>query len=199
MSTPTLRLKVQGYELLQRFHPPPGCYNAAHRGRGPGRRDQLFPAACRAPAPGRVSHHRRQRQPARCQPRHHGRHGRNPAGEGLGGHRRRDGNHVQLVVGQHPRDPAVRPEPRHQRGGTQRAGSHQRLTRTLTQRHAQQPDLPQGQPGRLSGDDPGADFRHPYTRADVRRGLHRSGAAPGAGQRHWPGVDWGRRAACGAG
>ena len=63
----------------------------------------------------------------------------------------------------------------------------------------QQPDLPQGQPGRRADRDPGADLRHPDARPDLRRRLDGPAAGLVADRRHRPGRDRRQLAAGGAG
>ena len=64
-----------------------------------------------------------------------------------------------------PHHPAIRPRPRHQRRRARRAGGDQRRARRPADQPAQQPDLPQGQPGRRADPDPGADLEDPDARA----------------------------------
>ncbi len=63
----------------------------------------------------------------------------------------------------------------------------------------QQPDLPQGEPGRRADPDRLAHLRHAHPRADLRRGQHRAVAAAVAARRRRPGHHQRRRAAGGAG
>ena len=55
---------------------------------------------------------------------------------------------------------AVRPEPQHRRRRARRAGGDQRRARPAAGEPAEQPDLPQGQPGRRADHDPRAHLRH---------------------------------------
>ena len=55
---------------------------------------------------------------------------------------------------------AVRPEPQHRRRGARRAGGDQRGARPAAGQPAEQPELPEGQPGRRADHDPRADLRH---------------------------------------
>ena len=78
---------------------------------------------------------------------------------------------------------AVRPRPRHRRRGARRAGGDQRRARRPADQPAQQPDLPQGQPGRRADHDPRADLGHADAGADLRRRLDRPAAEAVAGRR----------------
>ncbi len=73
-------------------------------------------------------------------------------------------------------------EPQHRRRGARGAGGHQRGARRPAGHAAQQPDLPQGQPGRRAGDDPRAHLEDDDAGADLRRGLEHRQPAPGAGR-----------------
>ena len=61
------------------------------------------------------------------------------------------------------------PRPQDQRGRHRGAVGDQRRARPAAERHAEQPDLPQGEPGRRADHGPLAHFRQPDARPDVRR------------------------------
>ena len=112
-----------------------------------------------AAAAGRFPDHLRAGLPARRQPGNHGLHGGHAAGTLAGAHRRHHRDHLHAVrLGTTAHHPAVRPCPQHRRRRARRAGGHQRRAQPAADRPAQQPDLPQGQPGRCADHDPVADL-----------------------------------------
>jgi multidrug efflux pump len=115
-------------------------------------------------------------------------------------HRRRHRDDVQQLARQHPRHPAVRPLDRDIDGAARDVQAAINAARgQLPSEPAQQPHLPQGQPGRRADHDPGAHLRHAEPSGpDVRRRVDRAGAAPGPGGRGRAGEHRRRRAAGGA-
>jgi multidrug efflux pump len=111
------------------------------------------------------------------EPRHHGGHRGDPSGARARHHRRRHRDHVALVARLDQRHDPVRPQPQHRRRGARRAGRDQRLAQPAAERLAEQSDVSQGQSGRRAHHDPRAHLGHADARADVRRGVHRAGAA----------------------
>ena len=116
-----------------------------------------------------------QRQPARREPRHDGLVGRDAARAAVRPHRRHHRDDVDEPARLDADHDAVRLEPEHRRRRTRRARGDQRRARTAAAEPAEQPVLPQDEPGRradpacsrmTSDVDPGA--------ADVRRRPRRS-------------------------
>ena len=83
-----------------------------------------------------------------------------PLERALGPHRRRHRDHLVELARLDAHHPAVRPQPQHRRRGARRAGGDQRRAQPAADRPAEQPDLPQGEPGRRADHDPVADLRH---------------------------------------
>ena len=135
-------------------------YAADHRHR-PGRRVRLLQAAGLAAAAGRFPDHLGAGDAARCQPRDRRDQRRRAAGAPSRPDRRRDGNDLLQFGRAVPHRAAVRPRPGHQRRRARCAGGDQCRTRRSADQPAQQPDLPQGEPGRCADPDPGADVALP--------------------------------------
>ena len=120
------------------------------------RRLRLQAASRRGRAARRVPDHPGDRPASGRQPRDHG---------GLGGfdprapvldHRRRDDDDLDVVAGQHLDRPAVRPQPLDRRRRTRRAVGHLLGHAPPAGRAHDAAQLPQGQPGGLRRDVPGA-------------------------------------------
>ena len=102
----------------------------------------------------------------------------------LGADRRRHRDDVAELGRLDADHPAVRPRPRHRRRRARRAGGDQRGARGSADEPAQQPDLPQGQPGRRADPDPGAHVDDAHARPALRLRGHRAAADAVAGGGH---------------
>ena len=166
--------------------PPPGRYllhHASDRRHCAGGRGGFLPAAGGPAAGGGFPHHFCRSQPARGQPGDHGGVGRDPARAAVRADRGRDGDDFFEHARHYRHHPAIRLEPRYRRRGPRRRGGHQCGAWQPAHRSAEQPDLPQGQPGRFAHHDPGADLRHLQQGSDVRFGLDGACSEALAGQR----------------
>ncbi len=181
------------HEPVRALHPPAHRHFAADHGGGPGGDPGLQVPARVAPAPGGVPHHRRQRFPARGQPRDHGLLGGHPPGAAVRAHRRHHRDDLHQRHGRHGHHPAVRPEPQHRRRRPGRAGGHQRRPQPAARQPARA-TLPTARSTRPTPRSccTRAHLGHPAPGEDVRRRLQHPAAeaVPGAGR--GPGVRVGR-------
>ena len=143
---------------------------ADHRHRA-GRHRRLLRAAGLAAAAGRLPDHLGAGQPRRAPaPSTMAIERRHAAGAAAGHHPRASTSSPRRSSNGSSRiTPAVRPEPQHRQRRARGAGRDQRGAGRPAGHAAQQPDLPQAQPGRGAGDDPGADLQAPARRARSTR------------------------------
>ncbi|VFT05944.1 Uncharacterised protein [Pseudomonas aeruginosa] len=172
---------MPGDEPVHALHPPPGRHHAADPGVAARRHPVVRPAAGGSAAQRRLPGHRGQRQPAGRQPGNHGLVGGHAAGALAGTDRRDQRDDLQQLAGLDHRGARVRPGEGHRRRRPRGAGGDQRRDEPAAQRHAEQSQLPQGQPLGHADHGPHPDLGDPESRRDVRPRLDRAGAEAVAG------------------
>ncbi len=175
------------HEPLRALHPSPHRDHPSDprhrlvRGRG-------LHAASRLPAAAnRFSHHHGQRESPRGQPGNRRLIHCHAAGTTVRTHRGRHGDDLHQHARFHQHHTAIRSLPQHRRRRARSPGRDQRGTRQPARQSSEQPQLPQGQPGRLPDHDHRADLSRLHARSDVRRRLHHPCAKAFPGGRRGPG------------